>query len=153
KPNPVDVLATILVRVPPRTFVDGAAANLPRAVTVRDLYTGAYAVPLGVVTEPAGKDQVYQLWMGFDGGRPWAEDPKAGDDKVQRVLAQPPIDVKVSGGTPVSPSSVPSPAGGPMPMSGAGGGGGTMPPGGFGLAGGLGGFPGGGFGGMGGGWG
>src|SRR5205807_1020923 len=44
KPGAEDVLRTILVRIPPRAFGDGTAA-LPRAVTVRDLYAGAFAVP------------------------------------------------------------------------------------------------------------
>ncbi len=44
KPSAEDVLGTILVRIPPRAFGDGAAA-LPRAVTVRELYSGAVGVP------------------------------------------------------------------------------------------------------------
>jgi ferric-dicitrate binding protein FerR (iron transport regulator) len=141
KPMAEDVLATILVRVPPRAFADGAAANLPRAVTVRDLVLGAYGVPMFEVMDKSGKDSPFSFWMGVE-GRP--ADPKAADLPPPMVTPPVPGNVKLppyppTEGPPPPPSLPPvtapvSPTGGPVPVSG---GGGAMAPDGFGLGGGF----------------
>jgi hypothetical protein len=161
KPAAVDVLATVLVRVPPRAFADGAAANLPRAVTVRDLVLGAYGVPLYEALDQSGKDSAFSFWMGVE-GRP--VDPKSGDLPPPMTAQPAPGDVKAPGGVtplPAVPSQPPAtkpaaPVGGPGPVSGGsssgtpGGptriGGTPMAPGGYGLGGAL--VGGGGLGGM-----
>jgi hypothetical protein len=139
KPSAEDVLATILVRVPPRAFADGAA-NLPRAVTARDLYLGVYGVPLSVVMGGAGKNLEGDVEIKLESSSGVITDPKAGTEK--------PGDTKAPILAPVTPSSAtlpqptylnhppvptaPAPVGGPGPVTG---GGGAMPGGGFGIAG------------------
>jgi hypothetical protein len=147
KPMAEDVLATILVRVPPRAFADGAAANLPRAVTVRDVVLGAYGVPLYEAMDKSGKDSPFSFWMGIE-GKP--ADPKSADLPPPMLAPPVPGDVKAPGGVtlPPVPSQPPAtrpvaPVGGPGPVSG---GGPSMAPGGYGLNGAL--VGGGGLGGM-----
>jgi tetratricopeptide (TPR) repeat protein len=141
KPGAEEILATILYRVPPQVFAGGA--EQPRAVTVRDLYAGAFAVPMTVL-QGIGKDPVFSFWLGFDGKM--AEDRSMVESAPKDVNAP---DPRRPGGGPVS-SSGGSSVGGPggpmtgagMPFGGGGGsGGGMVPPGGgFGPGRGLGGF-------------
>jgi ferric-dicitrate binding protein FerR (iron transport regulator) len=172
KPSAEDVLGTILVHVPPRTFADGAA--LPPAVTVRDLYAGGFGVPVFVALDANGKDPAFRYLKGLD--KP--DDPAAfelwtlgiprQDERPQTdrptvdpmVPSQRPVTtgpVTASGGTATPPAPVGQPGGGPGfpgiapngPVSSSGG---MMPPqgGGLGLSGGFGGgFSGGGRGGPG----
>src|SRR5262249_51090879 len=71
KPGAADVLATILVHLPPRAFGDGGAA-LPPAGTVRGLYAGAFGVPVSVNLDfgwpvgEGGKDRPFRFLNGFD---------------------------------------------------------------------------------------
>jgi len=162
KPSAEQVLATILVHVPPRAFADGAAAAEPRAVTMYDLYAGAFGLPVSAVLDGIGKDQVFNFWMGFDDPvapkgetkvlETGAKDPRAGDTK--RPISLPVAAPQTSAGGMPAPSLPPpsQPGGFPGgPFGGAGpgfGGGGMVPPGG-----GIGGIGGGGIGGSSGGFG
>ncbi len=156
KPGAEDILGTILYRVPPQVFADGAA-NLPRAVTVRDLYAGAFAVPLSVALDhDISKGQIFNFYLGYD--RPidrlpmtdMAQKLRAEDEKKANpngpVAMGGPGPASWSGGMPGQPPRTAGPAEGPPPVPGGaqpglGGGfpgGGMMPPGGFGGGGGFG---------------
>jgi hypothetical protein len=168
KPSAEDVLATILVHVPPRTFADGAAA-LPPAVTVRDLYAGGFGVPVLVAWDDIGKDKDANQRQQMGVPRQNNLLPKADEPALDpKAPPAPPVTtapVTVSGGTATPPAPVGQPGGGGpgfpgiAPNGPVASPGGTMAPqgGGFGLGGGYGGsrfgqsFSGGGFGGFGGG--
>ncbi len=71
KPSAVDVLATILVRVPPRVLrVAGDANDDRRVLTAKELYAGAFAVPLEESAEvgPAIDPEEFQRSAGRRGG-------------------------------------------------------------------------------------
>jgi ferric-dicitrate binding protein FerR (iron transport regulator) len=146
KPRAADVLATILVHLPPRAFADGGAAP-PPAVTVRDLYAGAFAVPVSVALDTFGKDVnspidlLRQIGIPREPGQAEFRAIDSKSNATSRPISGP--------GT----SSLGSSAA-PMQASGSGGGrgfpgGGMMPPGagGYGLGGigGISGMGGGGF--------
>jgi ferric-dicitrate binding protein FerR (iron transport regulator) len=147
KPSVEQVLATILVHVPPRAFADGAVADV-RAVTAHDLYAGGFGVPLSVLLDKLDENQklapIDSLQFAGIGQKPAGEVKGAeGADKDPRATGdtKPPATVPVPGpvtsvnGSP-APSLPPPPQaggfpGGPFGSPSAGSGSG-MPGGGWG---------------------
>ncbi len=162
QPSADDVLATILVRVPPQTFGDGGAGAPPRAVTVRDLYSGAFGVPVSALAGGTGKDALFLFWSddsngavrpgqrstaGENSSRPMEFTTSAPNGSVPGTVSPQPTSQPTS-----SPSAGPFAGGGPMPggmgrggfpgvpgggFGGGAPGGGMMPPGGSSLPGGM----------------
>jgi ferric-dicitrate binding protein FerR (iron transport regulator) len=157
KPGAADVLATILVHLPPRAFGDGGAAP-PPAVTVRDLYAGAFGVPVSVNLDfsfpvgEGGKNLPFRFWLGSEGPtdpmqqiggprQPTPDDDKGGASKGDRPARPTSGPTSSSGGGPGMPGGGGGTAPATVPPPGAGG---MMPPGGGGYGlGGIGGFGGG----------
>jgi tetratricopeptide (TPR) repeat protein len=115
KPSVEDVLGTILVRVPPRVFGAATGADL-RAVTARDLYTGALGLPLTVM----GAVTTMALDFGFPGAGADANAPFEAFAKPGNRNESAQMDDKGKG--------APRPTGAPGPVASSGGGPGMPPP-------------------------
>jgi len=125
KPSAEQVLETILIHVPPRAFAEPGTVPLAAAVTARDLYTGAFGVPISVVLDGFGKDRRLGYLMDFD------DDSKS---KISEETARIKDSPKDSSARDVSkPTALPQTgpivtSGVPISMPATGGGGAALPP-------------------------